>query len=268
MNSRRSPVQSVCAPRMSAKATREPKPVFQGLRANIAPVVGVHLGFDKGERSGSRCAEHPFDISGYTEKSRAVRFVRQAKARYLDRSFDRHVLQKTRRRRHARCVRSGCSPARAARHRSRGVADRDRRRTPDIAGLVVPHIESFARGVADRIIGPGGQLVFAAIARPGVAAALGRRLKAELALAITLIHGAGVDWPGPSTVTYSLPPAANPPKPLKNSRSGARRVAGSRRAKRRRSWRAVASARRGRRADRADQKGCRAAPRARRAPPR
>ena len=38
MNSRRSPVHSVCAPRMSAKAMRDPNDVFQGLRAKIAPV--------------------------------------------------------------------------------------------------------------------------------------------------------------------------------------------------------------------------------------
>ena len=43
---------------------------------------------------------------------------------------------------------------------------------------------------------------------------------------MTLIQGAGVDWPGPSIVTYSLPPAANPPSPLKNSSSGVRSAAG------------------------------------------
>ncbi len=39
---------------------------------------------------------------------------------------------------------------------------------------------------------------------------------------MTLIHGAGVDWPGPRTVTYSAPSRAKPPSPLKNSRSGGR----------------------------------------------
>ena len=39
---------------------------------------------------------------------------------------------------------------------------------------------------------------------------------------MTLIHGAGVDWPGPRMVTYSAPSRANPPSPLKNSRSGGR----------------------------------------------
>ena len=37
---------------------------------------------------------------------------------------------------------------------------------------------------------------------------------------MTLIQGAGVDWPGPRIVTYSRPSAAKPPRPLKNSRPG------------------------------------------------
>ncbi len=37
---------------------------------------------------------------------------------------------------------------------------------------------------------------------------------------MTLIQGAGVDWPGPRIVTYSRPLAAKPPSPLKNSKSG------------------------------------------------
>ena len=37
---------------------------------------------------------------------------------------------------------------------------------------------------------------------------------------MTLIQGAGVDWPGPRIVTYSRPSSAKPPSPLKNSRLG------------------------------------------------
>src|SRR3954468_22199426 len=44
--------------------------------------------------------------------------------------------------------------------------------------------------------------------------------KPNAGFAMTLTHGAGVDWPGPRIVTYSLPPSANPPRPLKNSSSG------------------------------------------------
>src|SRR6185295_6311154 len=41
----------------------------------------------------------------------------------------------------------------------------------------------------------------------------------KLGLAITLIHGAGVHCPSRSTIRYSWPSAANPPRPLKNSSS-------------------------------------------------
>ena len=37
---------------------------------------------------------------------------------------------------------------------------------------------------------------------------------------MTFSHGAGVDCPGPRTATYSRPPSAKPPRPLKNSSSG------------------------------------------------
>ncbi len=43
---------------------------------------------------------------------------------------------------------------------------------------------------------------------------------------MTLIHGAGIDRPAPRIVTYSRPSAANPPRPLKNSRSGATGTSG------------------------------------------
>ena len=48
MNSRRSPVHCVCWPARSAKATRELNPVFQGLRANMAPRLRVDLRHDEG----------------------------------------------------------------------------------------------------------------------------------------------------------------------------------------------------------------------------
>ena len=86
------------------------------------------------------------------------------------------------------------------------------------AGIVVPQVESLARPVADRVVRPGRELILAAVDRPGVSAAFGRGLEAKmLELATTLIQGAGVAWPGPRIVTYSLPSLANPPSPLKNS---------------------------------------------------
>jgi hypothetical protein len=60
-----------------------------------------------------------------------------------------------------------------------GVADGERCRAPDITGLVISDIKSLTLGVADRIIGPRGELVFAAVGRPSVAAAFGRGLEAK-----------------------------------------------------------------------------------------
>ena len=61
----------------------------------------------------------------------------------------------------------------------RGVADRQRRRSPKVARVIVPQVERFARTIAHRIIRPRRDLIFAAVDRPCVAAALGSRLEAE-----------------------------------------------------------------------------------------
>src|SRR5208283_6126406 len=77
----------------------------------------VDLGFDERERGGSRCAEHPLDIRGHAEMTGEVRFVRQAEARYLYRSFNGHVLKKTGGDAMRASARSGCSLGRDGRHR-------------------------------------------------------------------------------------------------------------------------------------------------------
>src|SRR4030095_10105988 len=46
--------------------------------------------------------------------------------------------------------------------------DRERRRPPQIPGLVVPDVDDLARRIADRIVRPGGELILAAIDRPRV----------------------------------------------------------------------------------------------------
>ena len=139
----------------------------------------VHLGLDEAERSGSRCAQDPFDVSGHTENARAIGFVGQPKARYLYRSLDRHVLQEARGNA-ARCVFEAAVASPVPRDIGRlRVADGQRGRTPEIAGFVVSDVEGFARGVADRIVRPRGELVIAAIGGPGAAAAFGRRLETE-----------------------------------------------------------------------------------------
>ena len=92
-----------------------------------------------------------------------VRFVRQPEARYLDRSFDGHVLKKIGGDAVAGMLEAAIAPTMTGDISRRGVADGNRCRTPDVAGFVVAHVESLARGVADRIVGPRGELVFAAV---------------------------------------------------------------------------------------------------------
>src|SRR3972149_5803482 len=59
------------------------------------------------------------------------------------------------------------------------VPDRHGRRTPQVARVVVAQIERLARTIGDRVVRPGGDLAFAAVDGPGVAAAFGSHLKAE-----------------------------------------------------------------------------------------
>ena len=50
---------------------------------------------------------------------------------------------------------------------------------PEVARVIVPQIESFARTIAHWIVRPRRKLILAAVDRPGVASAFGGRLKAE-----------------------------------------------------------------------------------------
>ena len=67
--------------------------MFQGLRANIAPVTSSISVSMKPSEADRDARQDPFDVGGHAENARAIGFVGQAKARYLDRTLDRHVLQ-------------------------------------------------------------------------------------------------------------------------------------------------------------------------------
>src|SRR5690606_28116684 len=55
-------------------------------------------------------------------------------------------------------------------------------RTPQFVGVIVTQIENFSGRVADRIVRPRRQLVFAAVPAPGATAAQLRYYKAELGI--------------------------------------------------------------------------------------
>ena len=60
------------------------------------------------------------------------------------------------------------------------AACRQRRRRPELPGLLVAEIERLAAGVADRVVVPGGEPEFVAVLRPGVGAAAFGDDRAEL----------------------------------------------------------------------------------------
>ena len=92
------------------------------------------------------------------------------------------------------------------------AADRQRRGTPELAGLLVADVDDLAAAVGDRIVVPGRDPVLVAVVRPRAADAGLRDHAAELALfAMTLIHGAGVVSPSSSTITYSPVSGSKPP---------------------------------------------------------
>ena len=59
------------------------------------------------------------------------------------------------------------------------VADRLGGRVPEFTGIVIAEIEYLARPIADRVVRPWCDLVLPTIGGRGIAAALGRELKAE-----------------------------------------------------------------------------------------
>src|SRR5947209_20556385 len=48
------------------------------------------------------------------------------------------------------------------------LTDREQRRSPQRAALLIPDVQRLPRGIPDRIVGPGGELILAAVDRPRV----------------------------------------------------------------------------------------------------
>ena len=149
-----------------------------------------------------------------------VRFIRQPEARYLDRSLDGHVLKKIGGDSVAGVLEAAIAPTMTGDIGRRGLADGNRCRTPDLAGFVVAHIENLARGIADRIVGPRGELVFAAVGRPSVAAAFGRGLEAEARIGDDVDPGRGRRLAGPEYRHIFLAPSRKSPQSVEEFQLG------------------------------------------------
>src|SRR5439155_12849692 len=71
------------------------------------------------------------------------------------------------------------------------LADRQRGRAPELAGLVIPDIDRLARRVTHRVVGPRGELMLAAVYRPRVAGAGLGHLEAEARIGDHVDTGGG-----------------------------------------------------------------------------
>ena len=171
-----------------------------------------------GARARARGAEYPLGVRGHREPARPCRAVAQASGARSSRGRPAARTGAARARRRGPGARSGCNRSRGARCRAPLSADRLRRGGPDFAGVFVAHVIASPAG-RDRIVRPRRQLVLAAVARPGVAAALGRRPGSRTRVGDDVDPGRRRRAPGLEDVTYSLPSGSKPPRPLKNSRS-------------------------------------------------
>ncbi len=140
---------------------------------------GIAFGDDGRRRAAARQAEHPFDKGGDRQDAATVREVSKGEARDLERVRQRHVLEQVEADA-LRCDLEAAVPSPVPGDVRRLLdPDRQRRRRPQGAAVEIVDVENLTGAIADRIVGPGGELVVAAVLRPGIAAAFGGDLEAE-----------------------------------------------------------------------------------------
>ena len=162
-NSVRSAVHAVCRPSASANATRPAYGSFQKLRAKRAPVSSSSV--TRNGAAAPRCGpEHPLRIGGHRQCPRLARPVFEIEAGDLDGIFARNEDQQVRPD-SVMLVLEAAVPLAVTDEVRAFVPYRQRRRAPDLPGLLVPHEEGFPARVADRVVGPRRELVLAAVAR-------------------------------------------------------------------------------------------------------
>ena len=184
--------------------------------------LGIDLGDDERRRGAPRHAEHPLDAGGHRQPSRPSGRVRQRETRDLDRIVERHQLQELERDAVRDVLEARVALPVPDDVRRGLLADRQRRRPPQLARLLVPDVDRLPRRVADRIVGPGRELVLAAVDRPRVPGPALGDLEAEARIRDHVDPRRRRPLPRrASTITYSRPSCAKPPRPLKSSRSSA-----------------------------------------------
>ncbi len=134
---------------------------------------------DEGGVGAAIGPQHPFHIAGHGQAPGTVGGVAQGQAGDLDRVVQRHELHQLGGDAVAGMFKAAVAPSVPRQIGGGLVADRQRCGAPQVAGILVANIEGLARPVGDRVVGPGRQLMFLAVGRPGVAAALSGDLEAE-----------------------------------------------------------------------------------------
>ena len=141
--------------------------------------VHIDLGHDERGRRAPGGAEDPLHVRRHRQPPAASRRIREGESRDLDGILERHELHEVER----DAVRVMLEPAVALavpRHVCLALlSDRERRRAPHLAGLVVADVEALARRVAHRIVRPRRELVLTTVDRPRIAGPRLRNLEAE-----------------------------------------------------------------------------------------
>ena len=143
------------------------------------PRLRVDLGHDEGCGGVPGGGEHPLHVGGDRETSRARGSILDGESRDLDRVARRHVLQKLERDSVRRVLEAAVALAVSGDVLPGLLPNRQGRRPPERSPVFVADVEHLARPVADGVVRPGRELILATVARPRVAAALGRHLEAE-----------------------------------------------------------------------------------------
>ena len=177
--SARSPVQAVCVPRRSRKATRPGKSTVQALRARSAPVASQSPVTTKG---AVVAREGPSTHSAYavtlSRRGRPDRFAIRSRLIFTGSSV-RHVLGELELDA-VRAMGEAAVPLPVPAVVRPGVfSDGEQGWTPEPAGVLVAHVDGLARRVADGVVRPRRELVLAAVGGPCIAGARLRDLEAQ-----------------------------------------------------------------------------------------
>jgi hypothetical protein len=137
---------------------------------------------DEGRRPATLISQHPVQVVCDREHASFLRAIDEFQTRDFQRVFERHELQEVQRDAMRGIDEAGIAEAMVHGVRIRRLPDGQRRGAPHGAAAIVPEVNHLRRRVADRIVGPGCQLILARVQRPRAAGAVRGDLKAEVGI--------------------------------------------------------------------------------------